>query len=220
VNRTLPAPAALLLLATGCGDLFSGSRVGTGNAGSSSETQAVVLAVRPADALRFPGDGDTVLLLDTAGFPESTPPSFSTDSVVTAVWSLDSSRATWIAGTTGWDGSALSTVHRTALLLEHPPAPIAIAIALPGTGLGATGESVDPSRTRISLRTPDVSWTLAIRARQADSTSVWMLDSVALGGDRSLDIAPLLLAPSGCRARLDPAGRIESTPSGQALCAP
>jgi hypothetical protein len=220
MNRILPAPAALLLLATGCGDLFSGSRVGTGNASSSAETQVAVLTVRPAQALRFPGDSDAVLALDTTDFPGSFPPSLWTDSVVIAAWSLDSTRSAWIADSVARGDVAWSNVHRAVIVLQHPPGATSIDIALPGTGLGAAGKIVDSSRTRFSIRTPEVSWTLAIRARHAESSAVWMLDSVPLGGDLSLDIAPLLLAPSGCRARLGSGGRIEETPSGQAVCAP
>lgn len=208
---------SLLWLLSGCGDLFSGSRVGTG--GSSVEQMAVVVAIRPAEALRFPGVPDTLLGLDTIAASETPPPECWTDSVVTSTWSLDSSLGAWRRGCPTADAFDLFRTGRIDLVLQHPPRRGPLQIALPGTGMGADGEALDSSRTRFSLAKANGSWSVAVRRNQAESSAVWFVDSLAFEDERVLDIGPLLLAPSGCHAHLSTPTTLATDSSGIARCA-
>ncbi len=202
------------LFLAGCGDLFDGFRIGTGNSESGEGPLSWIATYRTASSVRFPGDPDRIELVDTVVLEEPLADSAERKGWSLALWSVDSSRASWERTPRRLPSqptpSRVVEIRLLDSVSKHP-----VQLSLPGLGWGSAGSRPDSVTTVHSFRAVPVVWTLALRwpgGRRAD------IDSVALGDGWRIDLSPFADAVDGCRAAMGSDGRIAVDSKGSAVC--
>ena len=205
----------LALTLCGCGDLFDGFRIGTGNSESTgTDPLPWVATYRDTASLRFPGDPDPIALLDTVGAEDPLLGSAVRRGWCLSLWSLDSSRASW-EKLPGRIPSQPKPTRVVEIRLVDSVSKRRVELSLPGLGRGSEGSRPDSVTTVHSFRTIPVIWTLALRwpdGKRAD------IDSIVLGDGWRIDLSPLADAVDGCRAAMGSDGRIAVDSKGSAVC--
>lgn len=199
----------------GCGDLFDGFRIGTGNSVSSgTDPLPWVATYRDTASVRFPGDPDSIALVDTMGAEEPLVDSAAGRGWCLSLWSLDSSGAHWDRNP-GASPIVLQTARLVEIRLVDSVGMQRVEMALPGLGAGSGGVRPDSVTTVHSTRVVSVMWSLALR--WPDGRRAY-LDSVDLGGAMEIDLSTLSRSVDGCRATLENKGGIRTDSQGHVVC--
>jgi hypothetical protein len=182
-------PALLALWIWGCGDLFGGTRSGTEDSGASAPDRWTAI-FRPSHSIRFPGQSDSTIRIDTLSRIDSLQLPDAPDSTVLGLWNGDSSMGSWTRHPT-----SLAAIHLAASKIIRVVVVDSNAsgmdLAIPGTGVAVAGVQDPPKTFLFAFRSPGGVWPLLLRRDTGGDTLFSKLDSADLSGDLRLDPSSL-----------------------------
>jgi hypothetical protein len=141
-----------------------------------------VAALRHSRFIRFAGQSDSTIRIDTLPSIDSLHIPDPSDSTVLSVWNRDSSKGCWTRRPTSPAAVhlAASKIIRVSVVDSTASA---MDLSIAGTGLAVAGIQSAPKTFAFLFRSPGGIWPLVLRRDAAGDTLSATLDSADLSGD-------------------------------------